>query len=132
MQTAKWSSLSIMNDFVKKYIIIDPDEGIFLGTAKNDDMSFMDRSPSDPRLVALFSTHNVLDITKAVGFLDKTDAEEYARVYLKRRCPNSFVAEIDDDTVGPYADVINIVKSGYGKYAWDMIDALPMQSQVDH
>jgi hypothetical protein len=121
-----------MNDFVKKYIIIDPEEGIFLGTAKNDDMSFMDRSPSDPRLVALFSTNNILDITKAVGFLDKSDAEEYARVYLKRRCPNSFIAEIDDDTVGPYADVINIVKSGYGKYAWDMIDALPMQSQVDH
>jgi hypothetical protein len=121
-----------MNEMVKKYIIIDPEEGIFLGTAKNDDMSFMDRSPSDPRLVALFSTNNVLDITKAVGFFDREDAEEYARIYLKRRCANCFVAEISDDTKGPYADVVNIVKSGYGKYAWDMIDALPMQSQVDH
>jgi len=116
----------------EKFIIIDPKDGIFLGTAKNEDMSFMERDPRDGRLVALFSTNNMLDITKAVGFFDKEDAEQYYRIYLQRRCPNAFIATIQDDTEGPFADVVNIVKSGFGEYAWDMIDALPMASQVDH
>jgi hypothetical protein len=120
------------SELVDKYIIIDPEEGIFLGTAKNEDMMFVDRHPKDNRLVALFSCNNVMDITKAVGFLDKDDAHEYLRVYLKRRCPKAFVAAIKDDTIGPYADVVSIVKSGYGSYAWDMIDAMPMQSEIEH
>ena len=51
------------NELVDKYIIIDPEEGIFLGTAKNEDMMFVDRHPKDNRLVALFSCNNVMDIT---------------------------------------------------------------------
>ena len=119
-------------EFVEKYIIIDPEEGIFLGTAKNEEISFMDEDPTDNRLIALFSSLNPLEITKAVGFFDKTDAEEYWRIYLKRRCPRAFIAPIMDNTKGPYADVVNIVKSGYGKHAWDLIDCLPMQSDLEH
>jgi hypothetical protein len=32
----------------------------------------------------------------------------------------------------PYVDVIDIVKSGYGEFAWDLIDAMPMPSQYFH
>lgn len=120
------------DDYQEKFIIIDPEEGIFLGTAKNEDMTFMDQDPTDKRLVALFSTHNPFEITKAVGFFDKEDAEEYWRIYLKRRCPKAFIAPVFDNSKGHYADVVNIVKSGYGKYAWDLIDCLPMQSEIVH
>jgi len=38
----------------KKYIIIDPEEGIFLGTAKQEDIEFLPQHPHDGRLIALF------------------------------------------------------------------------------
>ena len=116
----------------KKYIIIDPEEGIFLGTAKQEDIEFLPQHPHDGRLIALFSRNNLLDITKAVGFLNIEDAEKYMRIHIRKRCPLAFVGVVEDDSLGPYVDTVSIVKSGYGDYAWDMIDALPMPSQMDH
>lgn len=115
-----------------KHIIIDPHEGIFLGTLKNHETSFMDRAPDDNRLLALFSTNNIMDITKAVAFPDKEDAYKYMFQYIKKSYPQAFVAAIKDDSLGPYVDTVAIVKAGFGEYAWDMIDALPMPSQLDH
>lgn len=117
----------------KKHIIIDPKEGIFLGTMKNHPHEeFASRDPDDKRLIALFSSNNLLDITKAVAFKDKYDAAKYMSIYIKPQYPDSFVAEIEDNKSGMYVDTIDIVKSGYGDYAWEMIDALPMPSQLDH
>jgi|TARA_B110000503_G_scaffold88868_1_gene134695 hypothetical protein len=115
-----------------KYIIIDPEEGIFLGTSKNENLSFMDRRPGDKRLLALFSNNNILGITKAIGFAKEKDALFYMNVYIRERYPRAFVASVIDNTVGPYVDTVSIVKSGHGHYAWDMIDELPTPSQVLH
>ena len=118
---------------MKKHIIIDNDEGIFLGTAKNHDLEFAYRTAGDSRLVALFSHNNVLDITKAVGFRSKKDAEDYMRLYIWKKFPNAFTVVIEDpkeDTA--YVDVIQIVKAGYGHHAWDMIDAIPMDNRSIH
>jgi len=54
------------------------------------------------------------------------------RIHISKRCPLAFVGVVEDDSLGPYVDTVSIVKSGYGDYAWDMIDALPMPSQMDH
>jgi hypothetical protein len=116
----------------RKYIIIDPQDGIFLGTAKNEDVNFMDAKVDDRRLIALFSINNMLGITKAVGFFKKSDAYYYMDVYIKERYPEAFVAEVHDELEGPYVDTISIVKSGYGEYAWDMIDEIPYPSQLVH
>ena len=116
-----------------KYIIIHPNEGIFLGTAKHHELDIPMRDPTDTRLVALFSTNNVFDITKAVGFSTEKDANDYMRIHIHKSFPESFVVGVkDNDLKTPYVDVIDIVKAGYGQYAWDMIDALPMPSQMDH
>tara|TARA_B110000259_G_scaffold164981_1_gene191468 strand:+ start:3036 stop:3398 length:363 start_codon:yes stop_codon:yes gene_type:complete len=115
-----------------KYIIIDPVEGIFLGTAKNEDLNFMEVDPSDKRLVALFSNNNILDITKAITFHNKEDAYRYLYMYIQRKYPDAFVGPIEDESDTAYVDTIAIVKAGYGEYAWDMIDALPMQSELVH
>lgn len=117
---------------MKKYIIIDDDEGIFLGTAKNDEVELFDVPPGT-KIVALFSSHNILDITKAVGFFTEEDAHSYIARYLKRFTPNCYVVPVEaDDDDSPYVDTIDIVKAGYGEHAWDMIDALPMPSQYFH
>ena len=118
-----------------KYIIVHPTEGIFLGTTKNHglDIESQDGEKRDPRLIALFSSNNIFDITKAVGFFSEKDAYEYMRTYITRKFPESFVVGVEDkDKKTPYVDVIDIVKAGYGQYAWDMIDAMPMPSQMDH
>jgi|TARA_B110000967_G_scaffold175679_1_gene188598 hypothetical protein len=115
-----------------KYIIIDPVEGVFLGTAKNEDVNFMDGDTNDNRLIAMFSENNMLDATKAVGFWDEREAKNYIRAYLRKRCPEAYVVPIKDDTFGPYVDTVSIVKAGYGEHVWEMIDALPMISQLDH
>lgn len=118
-----------------KYIIVHPTEGIFLGTTKNHGLDIESQSGEsrDARLIALFSSNNIFDITKAVGFFTEQDALEYRKLYIGKRFPDSFVVGIDDaDNSTPYVDVIDIVKSGYGQYAWDMIDALPTPSQLLH
>jgi hypothetical protein len=115
-----------------KYIIIHPTEGIFLGTTKNHGLD-VEGEIQSPRILALFSSNNIFDIVKAVGFFTEKDALEYRKLYIGRRFPESFVAGIqDDDDNNPYVDVIDIVKSGYGEYAWGMIDALPTVTDSLH
>lgn len=118
-----------------KYIIIHPTEGIFLGTTKNHGVDIENQKGeiSSPRILALFSSNNIFDIVKAVGFFTEEDALEYRKLYIGRRFPESFIAGIqDDDDNTPYVDVIDIVRSGYGEYAWGMIDALPAPSDLFH
>lgn len=115
-----------------KYIIIDPQEGVFLGTAKNSELDMIRGVPAGVKILALFSSHNVFDITKAVSFNSKTEASEYLSTYIRRGCPNAFVAAIDVPETEEFVDVIDIIKSGYGKYTSEMVDALPMINKSIH
>jgi hypothetical protein len=118
-----------------KYIIVHPTEGIFLGTTKNHgvDVENSKGEVTTPRLLALFSSNNIFDIVKCVGFFTEEDALEYRKLYIGKRFPESFVVGVQDNNDdNPYVDVIDIVKSGYGEYAWGMIDALPSPSDTLH
>lgn len=110
-----------------RYIIIDPEEGVFLGTHGTPIPSY------GVRIVPLFSKQNVFEITKAVSFATERDAKTYLAKYLKSTCPESFVVPIDSrDAKVEYVDVIDIVRAGYGKYALGMIDAMPMHNTSIH
>lgn len=117
---------------MKKYIIIDPEDGVFLGTTGRDDAAAYIDVPPNARVVALFSGNNIFDLTKAAAFYDKKEATEYMYAYIKRPPSDAFVAEIDAQDKGPYVDVIDIIKSGYGEHVHDMIDAMPMPNQLYH
>ena len=124
-----------------KYMILDPEEGIFLGTTREEPNSMFgaqltkaDRQSGQAR-IALFSSHNIFDITKAVAFLNEEDAIKYMNTYIKRRCPKAQVVPVYSENLKdkePYVDVVDIVKSGYGEFAWDLTDAMPMPSQYFH
>ena len=43
-----------------------------------------------------------------------------------------FVAEIDSDTKEQFVSIPDICRSGFGGYAWDMIDVMPTPSQELH
>ena len=116
-----------------KYVIIDPEEGVFLGTTGRNDIPPYVDIPQDARIVALFSGNNIFDLTKAVAFFHKEDAQSYLHQYIYRRCPDAFIASIKTEkNTTPYVDAIDILKSGYGQYIPDMLDALPMPSQELH
>ena len=116
-----------------KYIIIDPDEGVFLGTAKNDELELIPRVPEGVRILALFSSNNIFEITKAVSFKTEEEAEKYATKYIRHGCPKAFVVGVEDNNPkSQFVDIVDIVKAGYGNFAWEMIEALPMYSDQIH
>jgi hypothetical protein len=116
-----------------KYIIVDPEEGIFLGTAKNEELEDIRGIPRGVKILALFSSHNIFEITKAVGFDSAKEAQDYLDTYISRGCPKAFVAKIETGSQKhPFVDVIDIVRSGYGEYAKDMIDSIPMHNTSIH
>lgn len=121
-----------MKTSVKKYIIIDPDDGIFLGTTGRDTAEAYIDVPRGARVIALFSNNNIFDLTKAAAFFTEKDAIEYMHAYIKRPHSKVFVAEVETSDKTPYADVIDIIKSGYGEHTWDMVDAIPMLNQLYH
>lgn len=103
-----------------RHIIIDPDEGVFLGTKGERDM----------RIMAMFSAHNILEVTKCVSFNSYEEANAYYHTYLKNMSPSAFIVPIECDS--EFVDIVDIVKAGYGSYACDMIDALPMPNERIH
>ena len=103
-----------------RYIIIDQKEGVFLGTREHPSGDYG----------MLFSAKNFFEITKATAWDTKEAAEEYMNKYVKKWCPLSFVAEID--TNDDYADVVDIIKSGYGQHVKEMFDCLPVISESIH
>ena len=106
-----------------RYIIIDPDEGIFLGTKRDEEMGGMGM---------LFSAHNFLSITRATCWKTRQEATSYMYRHIKRHMEHCFVAEIDSDTEEPFVSIPDICRSGFGGYAWDMIDVMPTPSQELH
>lgn len=118
---------------MQKFVIIDPEDGVFLGTTPRDEIPEYLNVPEDARVVALFSSNNIFDLTKAVAFFQKEDASRYLSTYISRRCPQAFIAPVEtNDKESSYVDVIDLLKSGYGTYLEDMIDAIPMPSQATH
>lgn len=117
---------------MKKYIIIDPEDGVFLGTTGRDAAESYIDVPRGARIIALFSNNNIFDLTKAAAFRSENDAKDYMDAYIKRPHSNAFIADVESDSKDPYVDVIDIIKSGYGEYVEDMIDAMPMPNQFYH
>lgn len=110
-----------------RYIIIDPAEGIFLGTHGSPVPA------RGVRIIPLFSKENMFEITKAASWPTHEAAVSYMNRYLKQWCPSAFVVQIASvDSKQDFVDVIDIVKSGYGEYAKEMVDAIPMDNRSVH
>jgi hypothetical protein len=112
---------------MNRYIIIDPEEGIFLGTHGTPIPS------QGVKIVPLFSNMNIFEITKAASFPVKNEANTYLNKYLKSSYPKAFIAPVESkDSKTEFVDVIDIIKAGYGKYAEGMVEAIPMGNRSIH
>jgi hypothetical protein len=106
-----------------KYIIIDPNEGVFLGTREH---------MQHEGIGMLFSAHNFLELTQAVSWKKRKDAFEYMHKYIRPHLKHSFVAEIESYSDTDYVSIYDICKSGYGDHGTEMIDSLPMPNNTVH
>lgn len=104
----------------QRYIIVDQNRGVFLGTYSDEDVG--DRSGSDKRY-ALFANNNPFYITKACSFKSLGMAQAYIEdVFPPKRWQSLEPMPIDSDD--EYPDVIDLIKSGYGDHIYDMLDGL--------
>lgn len=103
-----------------RYIIIDYNRGVFLGTYSDEDVG----SDSDPdKRYALFANNNPFYITRACSFKSANMARAYIQdVFPQPRWHDLAAMPVDSDD--EYPDVIDIIKSGYGDHVYDMLDGL--------
>ena len=106
-----------------RYIIIDPHEGVFLGTKSEP-------ARGGVKVLVLFSRNNFLEITKAVSWKTIKEAESYLTSFISRGFPDAFVAEVYSEK--DYVDVIDLAKAGYSDYTVEMFEALPMENISIH
>mgnify|MGYP005990662225 CR=1 FL=1 len=109
-----------------RYIILDPDYGVFLGSYRDFEV--------DPRGVylMLWSSNNPMGVHKAYSFTNKNKAQGYVDTMLKFRYPKCFVGSIPVDVGDRYLDVTHLIKHGYEPYTYDMMYHMPMQNYQVH
>lgn len=107
-----------------RYIILDPEHGVFLGTHTS---RAFDESGS---VLSLWSRRNIFNLTRAYSFDTKTDAYLYLEHYLLDNFPGAFVTTINSEE--KYVDVVDLLKCGLEQFTFDMIDGLHMPSESLH
>ena len=106
-----------------KYIIIDPDKGIFLGTRHDDE---------NDGVGMLFSAYNFLELTQAVCWDTRRQCFEYMHKFIRPHLHHCFIAEIESYSEKSYVSIADICRSGYGDHGTEMIDALHMPNTWTH
>lgn len=106
-----------------RYIIIDQNRGVFLGTYTDEDVAEDPNAETSDKRYALFASNNPFYITKACSFKSKTMAQAYIKdVFAPRRWEE--LAALPVESEQEYPDVVELIKSGYGDHIYDMLDGL--------
>jgi len=98
-----------------RYAIIEEDLGFFLGAFQK---------------YGVFAKTDVFGLHKAFGFDTDEEAQDFIDAYLGRDRGEWKVVGINTDD--KYVDVVDLLKSGYSKYTYQMVDALPMTNFQVH
>lgn len=98
-----------------RYAIIEEDLGFFLGAFQK---------------FGVFAKTDLFGLHKAYSFKTEEEANKFIGEYLGKDRGYWLVVSIDTDE--KYIDVVDLLKSGYGKYTHNMVDSLPMTNQEVH
>ena len=102
-----------------RYIISDPDMGIFLGTYNGYDLG----KAEDGRVYACFAANNPFGLTTCCSFKSERSARHYIKDMFPQKKQNELVTKaIECDSEFP--TVIDLIKNGLGEHTFDMIDGL--------
>ena len=101
-----------------RYIIIDEDMGVFLGTYNGSELGARDN-----RTYACFAANNPFGLTTACSFRTENAANYYIRDTFpphKRKDLKALPVETNSD----FPNAVDIIKSGYVDSTYDMIDGM--------
>lgn len=97
----------------KKYVIVDYNQGVFLGTV-------------NPYYV--FANNDEYGIDRAYAFDTKRDAELFIRKHLSTyRDLKMFIAPVRIN--GEYAELKDLIEAGLSEYTSLMLDAMPLPTE---
>jgi hypothetical protein len=99
----------------KKVIVISTEKGIFLGSISN---------------YAIFSKTDPIGFPKAYGFESMEEAHNFIHTAFPKSANTMFYVPILSDS--DYVSVVDIIKQGYEKYTYNMMDYMPMPSEAIH
>ena len=100
----------------KRTIAIDPEKGIFLGSVAG---------------YAVFSKTDPIGIPKAYGFDSPDDAKRFFDTALPM-LSNNMIFPVITSHSDDYVSCVDIIKQGYERYTYNMIDYLDMPSTDVH
>lgn len=101
-----------------RYIILDKDRGVFLGTYNGEDLG-----ADDGRIYACFAADNPFGLTNSCSFRSYNIAEYFIRdTFSPQRKKHLMVVPVETESEFP--SVVDIIKSGYADYTFDMIDGM--------
>ena len=101
-----------------RYIIVDEELGVFLGTYNGEDLGH-----DDNRIYACFAANNPFALTTACSFPTKNVANYFIRdTFHPRRRPSLNVLSVECESEFP--NVVEIIKSGYEEFTHDMTEIL--------
>ena len=102
---------------MKKVIVIEPSQGVFLGTFTK---------------YAIFSKSDYLGLTMAYAFDDVEDAKKCMQSIMPDFYDSFMFCEIETTSKINAVSCVDIIKAGYGKYTYNMMDNLEMLSNEIH
>lgn len=103
----------------RRYILADKDMGVFLGTYDGRELGYED----DGRVFACFASNNPFNLTTACSFRSLKAAENFARDMFAPAKYKKLTA-LEVETESEFPSVVDIIKSGHGAAANDMLEIL--------
>lgn len=106
-----------------RYMICEKDLGLFLGTV-----------PLEDKVAIIYAATDTIGITKVVTF----DSVEQASLLIEKHLKKKGYTDdyefniVPIETKNKHADLVEVIKSGYGDYTHLMIESIPMPSQKIH
>ena len=102
-----------------RYVISDPNMGIFLGTYNGYDLGRED----DSRIYACFAANNPFALTTCPSFKTERAANHFIKDMFPTRKQKELITKaIECDSEFP--TVVNLIKNGLSEDTFDMIDGL--------
>ena len=115
-------------DLKTKYVILDHDLGVFLGSYTSDffeDKEVIQSSDGDiPKMYGLFASNNPFAITRAFAFNSVKEADKYIGQFFPKETALHLHIVPVKTSQNEYVDLAELCKSGLAEYTYDMLDGM--------
>lgn len=109
-----------------RYVIVDANMGIFLGTYSGEDLGM-----DNEKTYACFAANNPFKLTTACAF----ETEEIAEEFIENVFPLSRRCHLDILTVeseSHFPTIVEIIKSGHAEHTFNMIEGMFDENHAIH